>query len=89
MAKKKATPIPPTEAPTPDCPKVEEYECPLIVKKQAKRLLGLFNLPEDYPGRNESILKYQESLREKGVENPPINKQDAEEFYKLTGEFHG
>lgn len=88
MAKKTTrtpAPIPPTE----DCPKVEEYEYPAIIKKQAKRLLALFKMPEDYPGRNESITAYRESLMEKGVENPPTNLQEAEEFYKLTGEFHG
>mgnify|MGYP000973179788 CR=1 FL=1 len=98
MAKKKTLGVPPAMSflspatpilPTEDCPKVEEYEYPLIVKKQAKRLLGLFNLPEDHPGRDESIREYQGSLMKKGIENPPINRREAEEFYSLTGEFHG
>lgn len=68
-------------------PTVKEY--PPIVRKQADRLLRLFDLPEDHPGRNERIKEYQDALVRNGVEDPPLTLLDAQLFVEEIGEYHG
>lgn len=62
---------------------------PLIARKQASRLLRLFELPEDHPGRNERIKEYQDALVRNGVEEPPLTLLDARLFVDEIGEYHG
>lgn len=66
---------------------VKEY--PPIVRKQADRLLRLFELPEGHPGRNERIKEYQDALVRNGVEEPPLTLLDARLFVDEIGEYHG
>ena len=68
-------------------PPVKEY--PAIVRKQADRLLRLFKLPEDHPGRNERIKEYQDALVRNGVEEPPLTLLGAQLFVEEVGEYHG
>ena len=66
---------------------VKEY--PPIVRKQADRLLRLFELPEGHPGRNERVKEYQDALVRNGVEDPPLTLLDARLFVDEIGEYHG
>lgn len=66
---------------------VRDY--PPIVRKQANRLLRLFELPEGHPGRNERIKEYQDALVRNGVEEPPLTLLDARLFIDEIGEYHG
>ena len=66
---------------------VRDY--PPIVRKQADRLLRLFDLPEDHPGRNERIKEYQDALVRNGVEEPPLTLLDTRLFVDEIGEYHG
>lgn len=66
---------------------VKEY--PPIVRKQADRLLRLFELPEDHPGRNERIKEYQDALVRNGIESPPRTRLEAHLFVSAVGEYHG
>ena len=66
---------------------VKEY--PPIVRKQADRLLRLFELPEGHPGRNERIKEYQDALVRNGVEEPPLTLLDTRLFVDEIGEYHG
>ena len=68
-------------------PTIKEY--PQIVRKQANRLLRLFELPEDHPGRNERIKEYQDALVRNGVEEPPLTLLGAQLFVEEVGEYHG
>ena len=66
---------------------VKEY--PPIVRKQADRLLRLFELPEGHPGRNERIKEYQDALVRNGIESPPRTRLEAHLFVSAVGEYHG
>ena len=66
---------------------VKEY--PPIVRKQADRLLRLFELPEGHPGRNERIKEYQDALVRNGVEEPPLTLLDTRLFVDEIGEYRG
>ena len=67
----------------------EGKEYPPIVRKQADRLLRLFDLPEDHPGRNERIKEYQDALVRNGIESPPRTRLEAHLFVSAVGEYHG
>lgn len=68
-------------------PTVKEYAP--IVRKQANRLLRLFELTEDHPGRNERIKEYQDALVRNGVEEPPSTLRGAQLFVDEIGEYRG
>ena len=68
-------------------PPIKEY--PAIVRKQANRLLRLFELPEDHPGRNERIKEYQDALVRNGVEEPPSTLRGTQLFVDEIGEYRG
>jgi len=67
----------------------EDKESPPIVRKQADRLLRLFDLPEDHPGRNERVKEYQDALVRNGIESPPRTRLEAHLFVSAVGEYHG
>lgn len=66
---------------------VRDY--PPIVRKQANRLLRLFELTEDHPGRNERIKEYQDALVRNGVEEPPSTLRGTQLFVDEIGEYRG
>lgn len=66
---------------------VRDY--PPIVRKQADRLLRLFELPEGHPGRNERIKEYQDALVRNGVDEPPLTLLDVQLFVEEVGKQHG
>lgn len=63
-------------------------EYPPIVRKQANRLLRLFQLPPGHEGRAERIAEYQIALARNGV-NPPADEEQTCALIREVGEYHG
>lgn len=63
-------------------------EYPPIVRKQANRLLRLFQLPPGHEGRAERIAEYQVALARNGV-NPPADEEQTRALIREVGEYHG
>lgn len=70
-------------------PPVEVKEYPPIVRKQANRLLRLFQLQPGHEGRAERIAEYQLALSQNGVKNPPVDIETAYALIREVGEYHG
>lgn len=66
---------------------VKEY--PPIVRKQANRLLRLFQLQPGHEGRAERIAEYQLALSQNGVKNPPVDIETTYALIREVGEYHG
>lgn len=64
-------------------------EYPPIVRKQANRLLRLFQLQPGHEGRAERIAEYQLALSQNGVKNPPVDIETAYALVREVGEYHG
>lgn len=60
-----------------------------IVRKQANRLLRLFQLPPGHEGRAERIAEYQLALSQNGVKNPPVDIETAYALIREVGEYNG
>lgn len=52
-----------------------------LLKKQADRLLSLFETADDYPGVQDARAAYQEAMKRQGLTNPPENVAEARELY--------
>ena len=82
-----------TEAVQEDPAGVTELEAPKeyppIVRKQADRLLKLFQLPEGHEGRKERIAEYQAALVRSGIEEPPLTLLGAQLLVDEAGEYRG
>jgi len=63
-------------------------EYPPIVRKQANRLLRLFQLPVGHEGRAERIAEYQVALAKNGV-NPPTDEAATRALIREVGEYNG
>ena len=67
----------------------EKKEYPLIVRKQANRLAGLFRLAEGHEGVQEARQRYRDALKRNGIDEPPKNLEEAVTLIKEVGEFNG
>lgn len=66
-----------------------DKEYPPIVRKQANRLLRLFQLQPGHEGRAERIAEYQLALSQNGVKAPPVDIETAYALIREVGEYHG